>query len=95
MNEWVTTDSRPKLLAGSAEGYTGHVDGKLRQARMNHPKGLTVDDSGNVYIADTMNMAIRKITDTGKNRQILPLLVKKTLDDFSYLQTLFLSLQEL
>ncbi|XP_021717041.1 uncharacterized protein LOC110684914 [Chenopodium quinoa] len=29
------------------------------------PKGLTVDDSGNIYIADTMNMAIRKITDAG------------------------------
>ncbi|KAL8471406.1 hypothetical protein ACS0TY_028892 [Phlomoides rotata] len=57
--------SRPRLMAGSAEGYTGHVDGKLRQARMNHPKGITVDDSGNVYVADTMNMAIRKITDTG------------------------------
>ncbi|KAI3452405.1 hypothetical protein Pfo_009070 [Paulownia fortunei] len=57
--------SRPKLLAGSAEGYTGHVDGRLRQARMNHPKGLAVDDSGNVYVADTMNMAIRKISDTG------------------------------
>ncbi|KAL7140835.1 hypothetical protein ABFS83_08G013600 [Erythranthe nasuta] len=57
--------SRPKLIAGSAEGYIGHVDGKLRQARMNHPKGLTLDDSGNLYIADTMNMAIRKITDTG------------------------------
>ncbi|KAI3462991.1 hypothetical protein Pfo_019654 [Paulownia fortunei] len=57
--------SRPKLVAGSAEGYTGHVDGKLREARMNHPKGLTVDDRGNVYVADTMNMAIRKISDSG------------------------------
>ncbi|KAH6792112.1 NHL domain-containing protein [Perilla frutescens var. hirtella] len=57
--------SRPKLLAGSAEGYTGHVDGKLRQARLNHPRGLTMDDNGNVYVADTMNMAIRKISDSG------------------------------
>ncbi|XP_042025726.1 uncharacterized protein LOC121772617 isoform X3 [Salvia splendens] len=57
--------SRPKLLAGSAEGYNGHVDGKLRQARLNHPRGLTVDDSGNIYVADTMNMAIRKISDSG------------------------------
>lgn len=57
--------SRPKLLIGSPEGYTGHVDGKLREARMSHPKGLTVDDSGNIYVADTMNMAIRKISDTG------------------------------
>ncbi|KAL0334181.1 UNVERIFIED_CONTAM: hypothetical protein Sangu_1574300 [Sesamum angustifolium] len=57
--------SRPRLISGSADGYAGHVDGKLREARMNHPKGLTVDDRGNVYIADTDNMAIRKISDTG------------------------------
>ncbi|KAI4366630.1 hypothetical protein MLD38_022486 [Melastoma candidum] len=57
--------SRPKLIAGSPEGYSGHVDGKPREARMNHPKGLTMDDRGNVYIADTMNMAIRKISDMG------------------------------
>ncbi|KAJ9152476.1 hypothetical protein P3X46_026037 [Hevea brasiliensis] len=57
--------SRPKLIAGSSEGYSGHVDGRLREARMNHPKGLTVDDQGNIYIADTMNMAIRKISDGG------------------------------
>ncbi|KAF3431302.1 hypothetical protein FNV43_RR26033 [Rhamnella rubrinervis] len=57
--------SRPKLVGGSGEGHSGHVDGKLREARMNHPKGLTVDDKGNIYIADTMNMAIRKISDAG------------------------------
>ncbi|CAI9779350.1 unnamed protein product [Fraxinus pennsylvanica] len=57
--------SRPKLITGSADGYSGYVDGKLREARMNHPKGLTVDDGGNVYIADTDNMSIRKISDTG------------------------------
>ncbi|XP_027358790.1 uncharacterized protein LOC113867594 [Abrus precatorius] len=57
--------SRPKLLAGSSEGYIGHIDGRPREARMNHPKGLTVDDSGNIYIADTLNMAIRKISDEG------------------------------
>ncbi|PON59286.1 NHL repeat [Parasponia andersonii] len=57
--------SRPKLVAGSAEGYSGHVDGRPREARMNHPKGLTVDDRGNIYIADTVNMAIRKLSDAG------------------------------
>ncbi|PUZ77591.1 hypothetical protein GQ55_1G384900 [Panicum hallii var. hallii] len=57
--------SRPKLVAGSAEGFPGHVDGKVREARMNHPKGFTVDDRGNIYVADAMNMAIRKISDTG------------------------------
>ncbi|XP_019451258.1 PREDICTED: uncharacterized protein LOC109353434 isoform X2 [Lupinus angustifolius] len=61
----MTRYSRPKLLAGSGEGYIGHIDGRPREARMNHPKGLTVDDRGNIYIADTMNMAIRKISDEG------------------------------
>lgn len=57
--------SRPKLVAGSPEGYSGHVDGKPREARMNHPRGVAVDDRGNIYVADTENMAIRKISDTG------------------------------
>ncbi|XP_057948900.1 uncharacterized protein LOC131144338 [Malania oleifera] len=57
--------SRPKLVAGSPEGYSGHIDGKARESRMNHPKGLTADDKGNIYIADTLNMAIRKISDAG------------------------------
>ncbi|MQM06869.1 hypothetical protein Taro_039702 [Colocasia esculenta] len=57
--------SRPRLVAGSSDGFAGHVDGKLREARMNHPKGFTVDDRGNIYVADTMNKAIRKISDTG------------------------------
>ncbi|XP_057541743.1 uncharacterized protein LOC130820405 isoform X2 [Amaranthus tricolor] len=57
--------SRPKLVAGSAEGYSGHVDGKHREARMGNPKGAAVDDRGNIYVADTMNMAIRKISESG------------------------------
>ncbi|KAL3526435.1 hypothetical protein ACH5RR_011091 [Cinchona calisaya] len=57
--------SQPKLVVGSPEGYSGHVDGKSREARMNHPKGHTVDERGNVYVADTRNMAIRKISDSG------------------------------
>jgi len=56
---------KPKLLSGSQEGYTGHVDGKLKEARMNRPRGLAMDDRGNIYVADTINMAIRKISDDG------------------------------
>uniref|UniRef100_A0A453PHA9 NHL repeat-containing protein n=1 Tax=Aegilops tauschii subsp. strangulata TaxID=200361 RepID=A0A453PHA9_AEGTS len=57
--------SRPKLVAGSPEGIPGHIDGRLREAKMNHPKGFTVDGRGNIYVADAMNMAVRKISDTG------------------------------
>ncbi|KAG2245299.1 hypothetical protein Bca52824_092838 [Brassica carinata] len=56
---------KPKLVSGSQEGYTGHVDGKLKEAKMNRPRGLAIDDSGNIYVADTNNMAIRKISDDG------------------------------
>ncbi|KAK6934111.1 NHL repeat [Dillenia turbinata] len=57
--------SRARLVAGSFQGYAGHVDGKPSEARFNHPKGVTMDDKGNVYVADTLNLAIRKIGDAG------------------------------
>ncbi|XP_030442653.1 uncharacterized protein LOC115664916 isoform X1 [Syzygium oleosum] len=57
--------SRARLVAGSFQGYTGHVDGKFSDARFNHPKGVTMDDKGNVYVADTLNLAIRRIGDSG------------------------------
>ncbi|KAL5732282.1 hypothetical protein ACHQM5_004925 [Ranunculus cassubicifolius] len=56
--------SRARFVAGS-QGYTGHVDGKPTDARFNHPKGVTMDDKGNVYVADTSNLAIRKIGEAG------------------------------
>ena len=56
----LSRDSRPKLVAGSLEGFPGHVDGNLREGRIYHPKGVTVDDKGNICVADAMNMAIRK-----------------------------------
>ncbi|KAK1320776.1 hypothetical protein QJS10_CPA03g00729 [Acorus calamus] len=57
--------SRARLVAGSFQGYVGLVDGKPSDARFNHPKGVTMDNKGNVYVADTLNMAIRKIGETG------------------------------
>uniref|UniRef100_A0A7C9CWJ3 Peptidylamidoglycolate lyase n=1 Tax=Opuntia streptacantha TaxID=393608 RepID=A0A7C9CWJ3_OPUST len=57
--------SRARLVAGSFLGKIGHVDGKPNDARFNHPKGVAIDDRGNVYVADTDNIAIRKIGDGG------------------------------
>ena len=62
---YLVTDSRARLVAGSFQGHTGHVDGKPSDARFNGPKGVTMDDKGNVYVADTSNLAIRKIGDSG------------------------------
>ncbi|KAJ6842245.1 uncharacterized protein M6B38_302625 [Iris pallida] len=57
--------SRARLVAGSFQGYSGHVDGKPSDARFHRPKGVTMDDKGNIYVADTTNLAIRKIGETG------------------------------
>jgi sugar lactone lactonase YvrE len=50
-------------LAGS--GTTGSVDATGTLASFNYPYGLAVDNTGNVYVADTDNNKIRKITSTG------------------------------
>ncbi|KAJ8532310.1 hypothetical protein K7X08_012233 [Anisodus acutangulus] len=57
--------SRARLVAGSFQGHTGHVDGKPIDARFKQPKGATMDDKGNIYVADTANLAIRKIGEAG------------------------------
>jgi hypothetical protein len=51
-------------LAGAA-GSFGSVDGIGSAARFNWPGGLTVDSASNVYVVDSENDTIRKITPTG------------------------------
>jgi len=51
-------------LAGKAP-FTGTANGTGASARFNAPQGVTVDSSGNVYVADTNNQTIRKITSSG------------------------------
>jgi hypothetical protein len=51
-------------LAGAA-GNIGVADGTGSAARFYEPQGLAVDNSGTVYVADTWNHTIRKITAVG------------------------------
>jgi sugar lactone lactonase YvrE len=48
-------------LAGQG-GVTGFIDGAGTNALFNNPQGIAVDRSNNVYIADTMNFTIRKLS---------------------------------
>ena len=51
-------------LAGSP-GQSGSTDGIGRSALFNRPEGVAVDGNGNIYVADTLNATIRKITPAG------------------------------
>jgi sugar lactone lactonase YvrE len=52
------------LVAGQA-GSGGSTDGIGTAASFNFPAGITVDASGNLYVTETMNNRIRKITPSG------------------------------
>src|SRR5258708_4773010 len=51
-------------LAGLAVN-PGSADGTGSAARFNSPSGVATDSSGNVYVADSYNHTIRKITPAG------------------------------
>lgn len=62
----ITTNGIITTVAGSGSG-TGYAgDGGLAtKARLSNVKGIAVDSAGNLYLADTSNSRIRKVTADG------------------------------
>ena len=60
----VTPQGVVSTIAG--DGTAGYVDGAAAQARFNGPIGVAVDKQGNVYVADTYNDRLRKISADGQ-----------------------------
>ncbi|WP_374030222.1 NHL repeat-containing protein [Bdellovibrio bacteriovorus] len=60
----ITSAGVVTTIAGLA-GSIGYADGAGSSARFFYPDGVAVDNSGNIYVADTYSHTIRKITSDG------------------------------
>jgi hypothetical protein len=60
-NSWVVT-----TIAGTG-GVNGNADGTNSTSRFYWPGDLTVDTGGNLFVADTFNDTIRKVSPVGTN----------------------------
>ena len=60
----VTSAGVVTTLAGTA-GFAGSTDATGSAARFYRPSGVAVDTAGNVFVADTQNHTIRKVTSAG------------------------------
>lgn len=59
----VIDGNQVSTLAGNQT--PGHVDGPLAQAAFNFPAAIDMDRHGNIFVADTLNHVIRKISVDG------------------------------
>lgn len=62
----ISSGPLPSIETIAGTGEPGFTDGSGASAKFNYPDSVTIDSStGNIYIGDTGNSAIRKIDSTG------------------------------
>src|SRR5712692_489287 len=59
----ISADGTVTTIAGG--NLPGYTDGQASSALFDTPCGVAVDEAGNIFVADTGNRAIRKITPQG------------------------------
>lgn len=52
-------------IAGTGAAGAAGDGGQATQATLNHPRGVAVDGAGNVYVGDTRNIRVRRVSRDG------------------------------
>jgi uncharacterized protein (TIGR03437 family) len=58
-------DAKLVLAAGTGEAGFSEGDGSALKAKLNRPRGVALDLNGNVFIADSLNHRVRKLSPAG------------------------------
>ena len=61
----ITSTGTVSTVAGIGSLTPGSADGPALAARFNSPRGVTIDRDGNLYVADTTNQTIRRVSAAG------------------------------
>jgi sugar lactone lactonase YvrE len=61
----ISADGTVTTFAGSLTGLNGYTDASGTLALFNYPDGIAMDATGNLFVSDYNNNAIRKITPAG------------------------------
>jgi len=64
-NNLIRRISPSGIVSTMAGNTTGYSDGTGNEASFYHPAGITLDGTGNIYVADLYNNSIRKVTHAG------------------------------
>jgi len=58
----IGTDGKISTVAGTSQSYYSGDGGLATDSPLNYPEGVAVDSAGNIYIGDTFNHRVRKVT---------------------------------
>jgi len=63
--QWLNFDAAPYVETIAGDGRRAFLDGNATTASFYYPRGLVQDSLGNIFVADTENGKIRKISSSG------------------------------